>query len=281
MALVARNRCSRGRAASRIADQARSMSSALQRARPAITGPSISRAIDWTDSQSPRDAAGNPASMMSTPSSASARATRSFSGCVMVQPGDCSPSRSVVSKIRTRFGSGSGMAATTLVEPRHVGAQLPAHLFDGMREVLLQQARVLASPAAVLADPLPGELALLDFAANPSHLALRGRVDDAGPAGQIAELRRLGNEAMHLGDSALVQQVDDQLQLVQALVVGDRRLIAGLDQRLVALDDQLRGAAAKHGLLAEEVGLGLFGEGRLDHRCAGSADTVGVGERER
>ena len=31
--------------------------------------------------------------------------TRSFSGCVMLQPGDCSPSRSVVSKMRTRLGS--------------------------------------------------------------------------------------------------------------------------------------------------------------------------------
>ena len=70
-------------AASRIADQARSMSSELQRARPAITGPSISRAMDCTDSQSPREAAGKPASMMSTPRSASARAMRSFSGGVM------------------------------------------------------------------------------------------------------------------------------------------------------------------------------------------------------
>ena len=67
-----------------------------------MIGPWTSRATAWTDSQSPREAAGNPASMMSTPSSASACATRSFSGCVMLQPGDCSPSRSVVSKINTR-----------------------------------------------------------------------------------------------------------------------------------------------------------------------------------
>ena len=40
--------------------------------------------------------------MMSTPSSASAFATRTFSAWVMLQPGDCSPSRSVVSKMRTR-----------------------------------------------------------------------------------------------------------------------------------------------------------------------------------
>jgi hypothetical protein len=81
------------------------MSSRTQRARPAMIGPCTSRATALTDSQSPRDAAGNPASMTSTPSSASARATRSFSGCVMLQPGACSPSRKVVSKISTRSGS--------------------------------------------------------------------------------------------------------------------------------------------------------------------------------
>src|SRR4029450_12296132 len=48
---------------------------------------------------------GKQASITSPPSSASAFATRSFSGCVMLQPGDCSPSRSVVSKMRTRVGS--------------------------------------------------------------------------------------------------------------------------------------------------------------------------------
>ena len=70
-----------------------------------MIGPWTSRATRFTDSQSPREAIGKPASMTSTPSSASAFATRSFSGCVMLQPGDCSPSRSVVSKMRTRLGS--------------------------------------------------------------------------------------------------------------------------------------------------------------------------------
>src|ERR1035438_10092418 len=45
---------------------------------------------------------GKPASRMSTPSSTSFRAIFSFSGTVMLQPGDCSPSRRVVSKMYTR-----------------------------------------------------------------------------------------------------------------------------------------------------------------------------------
>ncbi len=102
IALVARNTCRRGLAAPASADQAASMSERVQRASAQMTGPCTSRATAATDSKSPGEAAGNPASMMSTPSSARARATRSFSSRVMLHPGDCSPSRSVVSKIFTR-----------------------------------------------------------------------------------------------------------------------------------------------------------------------------------
>src|SRR5204863_516742 len=62
-----------------------------------------SRLTASTASKSPSEAIGNPASRMSTPSSTSLRAMRSFSGTVMLQPGDCSPSRSVVSKMYTRL----------------------------------------------------------------------------------------------------------------------------------------------------------------------------------
>ncbi len=107
IALVARKTWIRGWAASLIADHALSMSSGLQRASPQTTVPRTSRAMALTDSQSPCDAAGKPASITSTPSSASARATRSFSSGVMLQPGDCSPSRKVVSNINTLSGSRS------------------------------------------------------------------------------------------------------------------------------------------------------------------------------
>ena len=59
-------------------------------------------AISATASKSPFEAIGKPASMMSTPIASSSSATSSFSSSVMVAPGHCSPSRRVVSKIRTR-----------------------------------------------------------------------------------------------------------------------------------------------------------------------------------
>src|SRR6266576_1529362 len=105
MSLVAMNVWMRGRSLSRTAFQAASMSCLDVRARPQITGPWTSRAIACTDSKSPGEVMGKPASMMSTPRRASWWAISSFSCRLSEIPGDCSPSRSVVSKIRTRSAS--------------------------------------------------------------------------------------------------------------------------------------------------------------------------------
>ncbi len=58
-----------------------------------------------TASKSPLDAIGKPASIISTPSSSNTLAMRSFSSRFMDAPGDCSPSRKVVSNMMTRFSS--------------------------------------------------------------------------------------------------------------------------------------------------------------------------------
>src|SRR6476620_8203474 len=98
----------RGRSSSRTASHARSTSAGLARARPATIGgrgSNSARAIACTASKSPGEAIGNPASMTSTPRRASWWAISSFSAVLSEMPGDCSPSRSVVSKITTRSGS--------------------------------------------------------------------------------------------------------------------------------------------------------------------------------
>ena len=91
----------RGRSASLIAFQAASMSALWVRARPQITGPCTLRAISWTASKSPGEVIGNPASITSTPSRASCWAISTFSWVLSEIPGDCSPSRNVVSKMWT------------------------------------------------------------------------------------------------------------------------------------------------------------------------------------
>ncbi len=83
------------------ASPAQSMSPVAQRASAAMTGRLTSAATILTDSVSASDAIGNPASMISTPSSSSWRASRSFSSTRIEKPGACSPSRRVVSKTTT------------------------------------------------------------------------------------------------------------------------------------------------------------------------------------
>src|SRR5580704_16170544 len=100
--LVARKMCRRGFAAGSRARSAASTSSRLARASAATRLTLISPATARTDSRSPGEAIGNPASMISTPRRSNWCASCSFSSRCIEKPGDCSPSRSVVSKMCTR-----------------------------------------------------------------------------------------------------------------------------------------------------------------------------------
>ena len=124
--------------ASRRAAQARSMSSALQRARPQMTGPWTWRAMAWTASKSPGEAMGKPASITSTPSSVRAWATSSFSARFMLAPGDCSPSRSVVSKMIRRSSAMIGDSKTP-EKGKTPGRQVPGS-FSRRRRCRLRSA---------------------------------------------------------------------------------------------------------------------------------------------
>ncbi len=91
-----------GRAAEPSALPAALMSASLARARAATRTERISSDTIFTESTSPGEAIGKPASMMSTPSFSSWRARRIFSAAFIEHPGDCSPSRRVVSKMVMR-----------------------------------------------------------------------------------------------------------------------------------------------------------------------------------
>src|SRR5579872_2126543 len=84
------------------------MSSGWARESPAMTAFLERRAISETAWKSPSEVMGKPASIMSTPISSSISATSSFSSNVMVAPGHCSPSRKVVSNMKTRSFSDFG-----------------------------------------------------------------------------------------------------------------------------------------------------------------------------
>src|ERR1700677_386935 len=105
---------------------AASMSSRLQRARDAMQAPRTSRAIWRMESESPWLAMAKPASRTSTPRAASWWAMRSFSAWCMVQPGDCSPSRRVVSKKTIWFDEDIGLSTLDL-------ALIIMHAYDGLK----------------------------------------------------------------------------------------------------------------------------------------------------
>ncbi len=150
-----------------------------------------------------------------------------------------------------------------------------------MVDLLAAHAVEVLLPGAVLGDELASEGARLDLREDFLHRLARLLADDPGAASQIAVFGGVGDRLAHPADALLIHQVDDELELVQALEVGQARVVAGVDQRLVAGADELGEAAAEHRLLAEEVGLGLLAEASLDDAGARAADALGVGEGQR
>src|SRR5262249_9956973 len=102
--------------------------------------------------------------------------------------------------------------------------------------------------------------------------------DDFFAAREVAVLGRVADRVAHVGESAFVNEIDDELHLVTALEVSHLRWIAGGHQRLITGLDQLAKAAAQYRLLAEKIGFRLVFECRLDDRRPRAAERAGVGE---
>ena len=85
----------------------------------------------------------------------------------------------------------------------------------------------------------------------------------------------------HVIEPALIDKVDNQFQLVETLEVGNFRLIARLNQGLESGLDERADAAAEHGLFAEQIGFGLFGERGLDDASARDANAFRVRQGQR
>ena len=100
--------------------------------------------------------------------------------------------------------------------------------------------------------------------------------DDARAGDVVAPLGGVGDGVAHVLEAAAVDEIDDELELVEDFEVGELGLVAGFGEEFEASLDERGGATAEDGLLAEEVGLGLFGEGGFEHATAGAADALGV-----
>src|SRR5262249_33639959 len=152
-----------------------------------------------------------------------------------------------------RSATGTSTDGTRVLAP-HQGAKLLADLLDQLVRGFGPVAPEPRLAAVHLRDPQLRELAGTDVLEDALHPLAHVGVDHARAAHVVAELRGVGDRPAHVLQAALPDEVDDQLELVQALVVRDLRLVAGGDERLEACPDQLGRPAAEDGLLAEEVG---------------------------
>src|SRR5229473_4384079 len=148
--------------------------------------------------------------------------------------------------------------------PGHHFAQPRADLLDRQLRGHAPTAEEHRRSRAVFQHELLGVLARLDAREHPAHALAGVLVDDLWTGGVLAVLGVVRDRVVHGADAALVHQVDDQLELVQAFEVRHLGRVACLHQGIEPGLHQLDAAAAQHGLLAEQVGLGLLLEAGLD-----------------
>src|SRR5579872_6089536 len=191
--------------------------------------------------------------------------------------------RSVRGRARAWAKSRSVLRAVdqrVLLDPRHHRAQALADLFDIVLGGGATHGLKARLPGIVLEHPVAREAAGLDVGEDALHFGLDAIADHPRAARVIAVFGGVRDRVAHIGDAAFIDQVDDQLHLVQAFEIRHLGRVAGLDQGLVAGDDEAGQPAAQHRLLAEQVGLAFLFEARLDDPRAAAADRAGIAERD-
>jgi len=77
---------------------------------------------------------------------------------------------------------------------------------------------------------------------------------------------------MHSGNSGFMNEIDNELQLVEALEVGQLRGIAGAHECFESSPNELARPAAEHGLFAKQIRFRFLFESCLDHARTGAAN---------
>ena len=103
-------------------------------------------------------------------------------------------------------------------------------------------------------------------------------IDHPRSADHVSPCGSLADEIVHFGDSAFMQEVDDQLKFVHHLVVRNLRLVARFDECVEAGHDKFCRATAEHSLFPEKVGFSFFCKRRFYDAGPGTADASGIGQ---
>src|SRR5579863_8647364 len=110
----------------------------------------------------------------------------------------------------------------------------------------------------VFSYPLFGELAGLDFGKDLFHLFAGFGGDDAGSAGVVAVFGGVGDGEAHVAEASFIDEIDDQLELVEAFEVGDFGGIACFNESFESGADEFGCSSAQHRLLSKKVAFGFF-----------------------
>src|SRR5438045_2261872 len=140
-----------------------------------------------------------------------------------------------------------GIHQAVLANPGHHFAQARADLLDRQLRGHAPLAEQPGRAGAVLEHELLRVLAVLDAVQRLLHALTHAGVDDFRPGDVLAVLGIVRDRVVHRADAALVHEIDDQLQLVQAFEVRHLRRIARFHQRVEACLHTLHAAAPEHG----------------------------------
>src|SRR6266705_411734 len=104
--------------------------------------------------------------------------------------------------------------------------------------------------------------------------------DDARTGRIVALFGGITDGVAHVAEATAVDQVDDELEFVQAFEISDLGLVACFCQRFETCLDQFTDAAAEYGLFAKKVGFSLFGKSGFKNAGARAAESFGVRKSE-
>src|SRR6218665_887258 len=164
--------------------------------------------------------------------------------------------------------------------PREEFAQFTTGSLDRVGLTLGPQCEKLRCTTVLVVNKARGERTVLNIRQYRLHVFFHTRVDNAWTRDVVTVLRGVRARPALLGDPSLPHEVNNELEFVQHLEVRNLGLVSRLGQRLEPVLNELRNTATEHRLLTEQVGFGLFCEGRLNATGAESTDRFRVGESE-
>src|SRR2546425_1061325 len=113
----------------------------------------------------------------------------------------------------------------------HAKEHVFARLFDGKRLLAMASSEEVGATLLVLFDPGFRKAAVADFRENLAHFLASLFRDDARPSGVVALLGSVADGIAHIAEAATVDQINDELEFVEALEIGDLGLVARFRER--------------------------------------------------